>query len=65
VKRIEKQLESAKISLRKLSAQNFACIADAEIAITKLSNSWKYYQIIEIKSQEKPVKTTKKAQRIE
>jgi transposase len=33
---------------------------DAEVAIKKLSDSWKYHQITEIKSQEKPVKTTKK-----
>lgn len=60
VKQVEKQLESAKITLRKLSRQEFACIADAEIAIKKLSDSWKYHQITEIKSQEKPVKTTKR-----
>src|SRR6476620_7455207 len=60
VKEVEKQLESAKASLRKLSIQNFACIADAEVAIKKLSDSWKYHQITEIKSQEKPVKTTKR-----
>lgn len=60
VKRVEKQLESAKATLRKLSTQNFACIADAEVAIKKLSDSWKYHQITEIKSQEKPVKKTKR-----
>jgi len=60
VKQVEKQLESAKASLRKLSIQKFACIADAEIAIKKLSDSWKYHQITEIKFPEKPVKTTKK-----
>ena len=59
VKQVEKQLESAKISLRKLSRQDFACITDAEVAIKKLSNSWKYHQITEINCQEKPVKTTK------
>lgn len=57
---VEKQLESAKTSLCKLSKQNFACIADAENALKKLSNSWKYHQITEIKSQEKPVKKTKR-----
>ena len=60
VKQVEKQLESAQISLHKLSRQDFACITDAEVAIKKLSSSWKYYQITEIKCQEKPVKTTKK-----
>ncbi|MEG4628023.1 IS1634 family transposase, partial [Microcoleus sp. w1-18aA5] len=60
VKQVEKQLESAKISLPKLSRQDFACITDAEVAIKKLSNSWKYHQITEIKCQEKPVKTTKR-----
>ena len=60
IKQVEKQSESAKARLHKLSKQNFACIADAEIAIKKLSDSWKYHQITEIKSQEKPVKTTKK-----
>jgi transposase len=60
VKEVEKQLESAKASLRKLSIQKFACIADAEMAIKKLSCSWKYHQITEIKSQEKPVKITKR-----
>lgn len=56
---VEKQLESAKTKLRKLSRQNFACIADAEVAIKKLSDSCKYHQITEIKSQEKPVKIAK------
>jgi len=60
IKQVEKQSESAKATLHKLSKQNFACIADAEMAIKKLSSSWKYHQITEIKSQEKPVKTTKK-----
>ncbi len=59
VKRVEKQLESEKATLRKLSTQNFACIPDAEAAIKKLSDSWKYHQITEIKPQEKPVKITK------
>ena len=53
---VEKQLESAKTSLRKLYKQEFACIADAEIAIKRLSDSWKYHQITEIKCQEKPLK---------
>ena len=53
---VEKQLESAKTALRKLSKQEFACIADAEIAIKRLSDSWKYHQITEIECQEKPVK---------
>ncbi len=60
VKEVEKQLESAKASLRKLSIQKFACIADAEMAIKKLSCSWKYHQITEIKCQAKPVKITKR-----
>jgi transposase len=53
---VEKQLESAKVSLRKLSSQEFACIADAEIAIKRLSDSWKYHQIAEIECREKPDK---------
>jgi transposase len=59
VKQVEKQLEAAKAKLRKLSRQKFACIADAETAIKKLSESWKYHQITEIKSPEKTVKATK------
>ena len=59
VKEVEKQLESAKAKLRKLSRQKFACIADAETAIKKLSSSWKYHQITEIKFPEKTVKATK------
>ena len=39
VKQVEKQLESAKAKLRKLSRPNFACIVDAETAIKKLSES--------------------------
>ena len=53
---VEKQLESAKAALRKLSRQEFACIADAEIAIKRLSDSWKYHQIKEIEHREKPAK---------
>jgi transposase len=53
---VEKQLESAKASLRKLSRQEFACIADAEIAIKRLSDSWKYHQIAEIECREKSAK---------
>ena len=37
--KVEKQLESAKRLLRKLSRQEFACIADAEMAIKRLSDS--------------------------
>ena len=59
VKQVERQLESSKTALHKLSRQNFACIADAETAIKKLSDSWKYHQITEIESREKPVKTKK------
>ncbi|WP_041622576.1 IS1634 family transposase [Oscillatoria nigro-viridis] len=59
VKQVEKQLESAKTKLCKLSRQKYACIPDAETAIKKLSKSWKYHQITEIKFQEKPVKATK------
>jgi len=58
-KEVDKQLESAQAKLRKLSRQKFACIADAETAIKKLSSSWKYHQITEIKSPEKTVKATK------
>lgn len=53
---VEKKLESAKTALRKLSRQEFACIADAEIAIKRLSESWKYHQIKEIECREKPAK---------
>jgi transposase len=55
---VEKQLESASSSLRKLFRQEFACQADAEIAIKRLSDSWKYHQIAEIECQEKPAKKT-------
>jgi transposase len=55
---VEKQLESAQASVRKLSRQNFACVADAEMAIKRLSDSWKYHQIAEIEYREKPVKKT-------
>lgn len=50
---VEKQLENAKAALRKLSKQEYACIADAEIGIKILSDSWKYHQIKEIKCTEK------------
>lgn len=53
---VEKQLESAKAALRQLSRQEFACIADAEAAIKRLSDSWKYHQIKEIEYRENPVK---------
>lgn len=53
---VEKQLENAKASLRKLLKQEYACIADAEIGIKILSESWKYHQIKEIKCREKASK---------
>jgi transposase len=53
---VEKQLSSAKASLRKLYRQEFACQADAEITIKRLSDSWKYHQIAKIKCPEKPAK---------
>ncbi|HLO51029.1 MAG TPA: IS1634 family transposase [Kamptonema sp.] len=58
---VEKQLELVKASLRKLFRQEFACVTDAEMAIKRLSESWKYHQIAEIEYLEKPVKkmTTK------
>jgi transposase len=62
---VEKQLESAQASVRKLSRQNFACVADAEMAIKRLSDSWKYHQIVEIEYQEKPVKKTTVKPKIE
>jgi transposase len=62
---VEKQLESAQASVRKLSRQNFACVADAEMAIKKLSDSWKYHQIVEIEYREKPVKKTTVKPKIE
>ncbi|WP_449418334.1 IS1634 family transposase [Phormidium nigroviride] len=57
--KVEKQLESAKRLLRKLSRQEFACIADAEMAIKRLSDSWKYHQIKEIEYREKQGKNPK------
>lgn len=62
---VEKQLESAQASVRKLSRQNFACVADAEMAIKRLSDSWKYHQIVEIEYREKPVKKTTVKPKIE
>ena len=50
---VEKQLENAKAALRKLWKQEYACIADAEMGIKILSESWKYHQIKEIKCTEK------------
>ncbi|HLO42802.1 MAG TPA: IS1634 family transposase, partial [Leadbetterella sp.] len=52
-KQVKKQLEKAEAALRKLSKQQFACQADAKIAIEKLSKSWKYHQIKEIEYIEK------------
>jgi len=62
---VEKQLESASDSLRKLFRQEFACIADAEIAIKRLSDSWKYHQIAEIECREKPAKKLTSKQKLE
>lgn len=62
---LEKQLESAQASVRKLSRQEFACTADAEMAIKRLSDSWKYHQIAEIEYREKPVKKTTTKPKIE
>ena len=62
---VEKQLESASSSLRKLSSQEFACITDAEIAIKKLSDSWRYHQITEIKCRERPAKKLTNKSKIE
>jgi transposase len=62
---VEKQLESASDSLRKLFRQEFACIADAEIAIKRLSHTWKYHQITEIECREKPVKKSTSKQKVE
>ena len=53
---VEKQLENAQASLRKLLKQEYACIADAEIGIKMLSDSWKYHEIKEIKCTEKASK---------
>ena len=52
-KQVEKQKEKASASLRKLSQPNFACEPDAKTAIEKLSNSFKYHKITNIKCQEK------------
>jgi transposase len=62
---VEKQLESASDSLRKLFRQEFACIADAEIAIKRLSDTWKYHQIAEIECREKPAKKLTSKQKVE
>jgi transposase len=62
---VEKQLESASSSLRKLFRQEFACIADAEIAIKRLSDTWKYHQITEIEYREKPTKKSTSKQKLE
>lgn len=53
-KQVERQEEKAQAALRKLSRLEFACHADAKIAIEKLSSSWKYYQIKEIETSDKP-----------
>lgn len=58
-KQVNKQELSAQASLRKLSRQNFACVADAETAIQNLSDTWKYHQITEIECQEKSHKKPK------
>jgi len=52
-KQVNKQESSAQTLLRKLSRQEFACQADAEIAIKKLSDTWKYHQITKIEYREK------------
>ncbi|CBN55377.1 IS1634 family transposase [Kamptonema sp. PCC 6506] len=62
---VAKQLELAKASLRKIFKQEFACIADADMAIKRLSESWKYHQLAEIEYREKPVKKTKIKPKIE
>ncbi len=62
---VEKQLESASDSLRKLFRQEFACIADAEIARKRLSDTWKYHQITEIECREKPVKKSTSKEKLE
>lgn len=59
-KQVNKQEERAKVSLRKLSRQKFACKADAETAIKKLSDTWQYHQITEIECPEKSLKKSKK-----
>ena len=68
-KQVNKQQSSAQAALRKLSRQNFACVADAETAIKNLSDTWKYHQITEIKCQKKshkkPKVPTKKASNID
>ena len=63
-KTIEKHEANAKALMRKLSRQEFACQADAEIAIKMLSESWKYHQIAEIECREKPVKKASKSKAI-
>ncbi|MGB3509502.1 MAG: hypothetical protein WBA93_09690 [Microcoleaceae cyanobacterium] len=53
-KQVKKQKKKAKALLSKLSRQEFACKPDAQIAIKKLSNYWKYHLIKEIEYIEKP-----------
>jgi hypothetical protein len=53
-KQLKKQETKVKALLSKLSRQEFACQADAKMAIEKLSKSWKYHQIKEIEYLEKP-----------
>jgi transposase len=59
-KQVNKQEERAKVSLRKLSRQKFACEADAETALINLSDTGQYHQITEIECQEKSINKSKK-----
>ena len=42
-KRLNKKLTLAQRALKRLMKQDFACVADAEIAAQKLSRGWKYH----------------------
>lgn len=68
IKQIEKTIEkhetNAKASVRKLFRQEFACQADAEVAIKMLSESWKYHRIAQIECREKPVNKASKSKTI-
>lgn len=48
-KKVEKEKKEAETLLRKVSREKFACEEDAIMALEKVSSSWKYYQVKEIK----------------
>lgn len=52
-KKVEKEKKEAETLLRKVSREKFACKEDARMALEKVSSSWKYYQVKEIKCKKK------------